>query len=157
MYSYTLENIPGFRLRGISITNSLREDNTHELWKNFILNLKRSSITTESRKFNIRQYPDSYFNNIDLDRKFISIAAIESIHLGRDILDLGYFDIPPGTYAVFTYNANLVAADEFFKSIFTKILSKAKLEIDTRPHFEILHEFENSAIETVFIPVKSKH
>lgn len=154
MYSYTLENIPGYRLRGISLTNTMRADHTPELWKNFIIKLKSNNISIGTRKINIRQYPPSFFDKIDLDRKFICIAAIESIHLGQNLPDLDLFDIPPGRYAVFTYNANLVAAAEFFKTIFTKILPEAKLEIDTRPHFEILHEFKNPEIETVFIPVK---
>lgn len=144
-------------LVGKRIETSFGNDRTFELWKSFMPNRKNINNALNSNLISLQIYPTGF--NFQPESIFEKWACAEvSNHLqipdGMEKLIL-----PAGDYAVFHYRGP--ASDKsIFQFIFKEWLPASGLQIDERPHFEILGEKFNKdspeSEEDIYIPVIKK-
>jgi AraC family transcriptional regulator len=154
-----IELLPEIKLIGKKLRMSLLNNNTVDLWKNFM----SFRHVIEDRKGNVfyavQVYEPDYFKSYDPSVEFEKWAAVEVNDFANKPDEMESFTIPAGLYAVFHYKGSSLDS-RIFQYIFTAWLPKSNYQLDNRPHFEILGEkYKNAdpdSEEDIYIPVQQK-
>ncbi len=159
MTPYILEASPR-TLIAMQHRMSLVANTTAQLWQSFRMRRSEIEHVIGTDLYSVRSYEEDYFRAFRPDRVFSKWAAIEvekvdSIPEGMELLHL-----PGGLYAVFHYVGNPTAGTAFFTAMYSQWIPQAGLEIDTRPHFEILgSQYKNNADdseEDIWVPIRAQ-
>ena len=153
-----IHTIPTKKLVGKSLTMSLTNIKTHELWKSFMPLRKIIANAVDDNRHSFQLYPENYFNPYNPSAEFVKWAAVE-VHDFNSVPDgMETLTIPGGLYAVFQYKGNPANGYVVFKSIFTDWLPTSGYGLDNRPHFEVLGaKYQNGSDdseEEIWIPIK---
>lgn len=148
------------KLVGMSMTMSLADNKTSELWKCFMQ--RRNEITNNigSLLYSLQVYDELYFSNFKPSNEFRKYAAIEVTDFDSLPKDMQSFVLPSGLYAVFQYKGFPSEGYKIFQYIFATWLPNSIYNLDNRPHFELLGEKYNNqspdSEEELWIPIKKK-
>ena len=144
---------------GIRRIMSLKENETHLLWKTFMPLRKEIKNVLDSNLYSIQIYGSQYFQHFNPNNQFEKWAAVEVSDLNSIPTSLESLTIPGGMYAVFYYKG-LSTDTAIFEYIFNTWLPNSEYGLDDRPYFEILGErYKNNAPdseEEIWIPIKNK-
>lgn len=155
-----IETISSKKLIGMCIQMTLNNNQTPELWKNFMLRRKEISNNMDANLISMQIYdPDLNIRDFTLDTIVNKWASVEVTDMDHIPDGMKSYVLPGGLYAVFHFKGNISAAPEFFKNIFTRWIPEIGYDVDnSRPHFELLGEkYRNgdpASEEDVFIPIK---
>lgn len=156
---FELKEIEAKMLIGYSVTMSLAENKTQEIWKKFMPKLKEIKHAKSADLYSLQIYPMDYYTKFSPFTSFTKWAAIEVKNFENCPTDFQQFTLPAGKYAVFLHKGN---TEQFIKTaqyIYGEWLPKSGFKLDERPHFELLgdtylgHEHPDSE-EEVWIPIK---
>lgn len=153
-----LEQLAEKKLVGIRCSMSILENKTYQLFNTFMPRRNEISLELGKAIFDLRVYPDGYFDNFSPANLFTKWALKEVADF-RDIpAQMETFTLKKGLYTVFNYKGG--ADKSVFEYIYTKWLPSSDYVLDPRPHFEIMAERykpgDPNAEEEIYIPVSSK-
>ena len=152
----TIKAFPEKKLIGKSLTMSLANNRTGELWSSFIPRRKDIPNTVTNDLISMQVYPPNYFADFSPATEFRKWASVEVSDFD-DVRD-GFerFVLPAGLYAVFHYKGSS-NDPSVFQYIFGTWLPTSGYVLDDRPHFEVLGEgYRNGdplSEEDICIPV----
>lgn len=153
------ETLAEKKLIGMSITTSLVNNRTGELWSNFMPLRKHISNSVSSDLFSLSVYDPEYFNAFNPAREFEKWALIEVTDFSHVPSGMETFTLPRGAYAVFVHKGSHEDA-RTFQYIFSTWLPQAPCVLDDRPHFELLgpnyKQGSPDSEEEIWVPVRSK-
>ena len=141
----------------MSLSMSLAENKTPQLWKSFMPRRKEIKHTAGADLISLQVYEPDYFSGFSPARSFTKWAAVE-VTATEDLPEnMEVFTLPGGLYAVFDYKG-LAGNPAIFHYIFNEWLPGSGYTLDNRPHFELLGErYRNNdpeSEEEIWIPVK---
>ena len=144
------------KLVGISISMSIINNKTSDLWFTFMPIKSQIPFPVSADLFSMQIYPKEYFQLFNPANYFVKWAATEVVEFG-DIPEIfSKITIPEGMYAVFIHRGANTNTDTF-EYIFREWLPQSGYQLDNRPHFEILGDkYKNNDLnseEEVWIPV----
>lgn len=146
-------------LIGFSISTSLANDKTTEIWKQLMPRLKEIHNAVSADLFSLQVYDFEGFKNFTPFTEFQKFALVEVKNF--DYIPEGFqkFELKAGKYAVFLHKGTSVDFVKTSQYIFGEWLPNRDYQLDDRPHFELLgdnykgHENPESE-EEVWIPIK---
>jgi len=155
-----LQRLKARRLIGHSVSMSLQENRTQELWSCFMPHRRRITSVNAAILYSVQVYPAGYFDAFNPATSFEKWAALE-VSKGAVVPEgMKEIVVPEGEYAVFHYRGVPANAASFFTYIFTEWLPASAYKLDARPHFELLGEkYSNDSAdseEEIWIPVCSR-
>ncbi|MBI1226765.1 MAG: GyrI-like domain-containing protein [Bacteroidetes bacterium] len=152
--------LPQKKLIGISMSMSLTNNKTSDLWRNFITRRNEIENAVGTDLFSMQLYTPDYFKSFDLNREFVKWAAVEVNDFDGIPPGMNAFELSGGLYAVFHYQGESSKGAAIFQYIFGTWLPNSEYELDNRPHFELLGEkYRNndpSSEEDIWVPIKPK-
>ncbi len=153
----TIQTLAEKKLIGKSLTMSLANNRTGELWRSFIPRPNNISNKLTNDLISMQVYPANYFADFNPATEFRKWAMVEVLDFD-DVPDgLEKFILPAGLYAVFQYKGSSTDP-RIFQYIFGTWLPKSQYILDDRPHFEVLGErYRNEdsvSEEDICIPVR---
>lgn len=147
------------KLVGKSLTMSLVQNRTAELWGRFMPRRKEIPHTVDAGFYSLQVYDSHYFQNFDPSREFRKWAAVEVSSFDALPPHMESFVLSGGLYAVFLYKGPSTDA-RIFQYIYADWLPRSPYTLDHRPHFELLGEkYKNGdpdSEEEIWIPVSAK-
>lgn len=147
------------KLIGTSKAMSLAHDATYNLFRSFMPRKKEISNLKDSKVYDIRIFPDDFFEAFNPVNEFTKWAAVEVTAVQNIPDKMSVFELQEGKYAVFKYKG-LTPDSTIFLYIFTKWLPTSGFELDHRPHFDILDAKtkigDPNSEEEIWIPIKEK-
>lgn len=147
------------KLAGQSLTMSLADNRTGELWKGFMPRRKEFRDVVDTSLYSLQVFDPTYFEHFNPAREFTRWAAVEVASFEELPVGMHPFVLPGGLYAVFLYKGASTDG-RIFHYIFTDWLPRSGYVLDNRPHFELLGElYKNGSPdseEELWIPVKPK-
>lgn len=151
-----IEILPSKKLAGVSLSMSLADNKTAELWRNFMPRCHEIGNKVSTELYSLQVY-DSGFD-FKPETIFTKWAATEVHDFSAVPEGMASFEIPEGLYAVFIHKGAAPTASRTFGYIFGVWFPSSGYELDDRPHFEILGEkYRNNhpeSEEEIWIPVK---
>lgn len=154
-----IETLQDKKLIGTSVTMSLINNKTGEIWKQFMPAKREINNNLTDDLISMAIYPASHFVNFNPANEFEKWAAIEVSDFESVPEGLKAFTLKGGLYAVFDYKG-LSTDSSVFQYIFGTWLPNSEYILDNRPHFEILgNKYKNNhpeSEEEIWIPVKPK-
>lgn len=154
-----IESLTEKKLVGKSLTMSLAQNRTAELWGGFMSRRKAIPHTVDARLYSLQVYDLHHFQNFDPSREFRKWAAVEVSSFDALPPDMESFVLCGGLYAVFLYKGPSTDA-RIFQFIYTDWLPRSPYTLDHRPHFELLGEKyktgDPDSEEEIWIPVSAK-
>lgn len=154
----TIKTLAEKKLIGKSLTMSLANNRTGELWRSFIPRRMDISNNLTNDLISMQVYPANYFADFNPATEFRKWAMVEVSDFD-DVPDgLEKFVLPAGLYAVFKYKGSS-NDPRIFQYIFGTWLPTSGYALDDRPHFEVLGEgYRNGdplSEEDICIPVRN--
>lgn len=147
------------KLIGISLSMSLANNKTGELWGSFMP--KRSEIknVVSNDKFSLQLFSTNHFKNFSPQNVFVKWAAVEVSNFDFIPEAMNSLLLSGGLYAIFDYKGSSQDAS-IFHYIYSEWLPNSNYILDNRPHFEVLGEKyknnDSSSEEEIWIPVTEK-
>ncbi|UQD57581.1 GyrI-like domain-containing protein [Flavobacterium sp. K5-23] len=154
-----IESLIAKKLIGKSLSMSVSQDKTQELWQSFMPRRNEIENRVGTEFYSMQMYPHTYFANFNPNTEFEKWATVEVTDFDTVPNDMKSFILNGGQYAVFLHKgSNNIYG--MFEYIFTTWLPNSEYDIDDRPHFEILGDKykrnEESSEEEIWIPIKNK-
>jgi len=147
------------KLIGKSLSMSLINDKTGELWKSFGPKIKDIDNRLNADKISLQVYDPTYHSDFNPTKEFEKWALVEVKDFSDIPEDLETFLLVDGDYAVFDYKGSS-ADSTIYQHIFMTWLPESIYRLDNRPHFEVLGEkYKNndpSSEEEIWIPIRPK-
>jgi len=154
-----IETLNEKKLIGNSMTMSLINNKTAELWKCFMPRRGEIINPVSSALISMQLYKPDYFADFDPVKEFEKWAAIEVSDYDQIPKEMGTFILCGGLYAVFDYKG-LSNDSRIFQYIFGTWLPNSGYLLDDRPHFEVLGDkYKNNdpnSEEEIWIPIRKK-
>lgn len=154
-----IETLQVKKLVGTSLTISLVNNKTGEIWKNFMPRRKEITNNLSNDLISMAIYKPNHFADFKPANEFEKWAAIEVADFENVPKDMETFTLTGGLYAVFDYKGSSTDMS-IFQFIFGTWIPKSDYNLDDRPHFEILGEkYKNAdpdSEEEIWIPIKKK-
>ncbi|MDQ2656354.1 MAG: GyrI-like domain-containing protein [Bacteroidota bacterium] len=154
-----IETLPEKKLIGKSLTMSLANNRTVELWKSFMARRNGISNNLTNDLISMQVYPANYYSDFNPAAEFQKWAAVEVSDFESVPDGLEKFVLPAGLYAVFAYKGSS-NDPSIFQYIFGTWLPTSEYVLDDRPHFEVLGaKYRNNdpiSEEEICIPVKGR-
>ena len=154
-----IETLQNKKLIGMSLTISLANNKTGEIWKNFMPRRREITNNLSDDLISMTIYKPNHFANFTPTNEFKKWAAIEVSDFENVPKDMETFILKGGLYAVFDYKGSSTDMS-IFQYIFGSWIPKSDYNLDDRPHFEILGEkYKNAdpdSEEEIWIPIKKK-
>lgn len=145
------------KLLGVSRVMSLAENQTGELWRNFMPRLNEIETRIGTDLFSLQVYDEDYFQQFSPMNEFEKWALVEVRNFSQFPEEMEPFELPGGLYAVFQHKG---MGTEIFQHIFSAWLPNSEFQLDDRPHFEVLGEKYKQGSpdseEEIWVPVKNK-
>lgn len=149
--------LPETKLVGIAREMSLMENQTKELWQDFMPQRNTIQNRIGNDFYSIQLYDKDYFNTFNPSNIFKKWAAVPVAHFSFVPNTMDTIVIPKGLYAVFEHKGN---STTIFEKIFTEWLPNSNYFLDHRPHFEVLgSKYKNNdpnSEEQIWIPIHTK-
>jgi len=147
------------KLLGHTLTMSLVQNKTYELWRNFMPHHKQINNRVSEDLFSVQVFGAKFsFNPYNPEAEFEKWACAEVSHYPTDLNTFKPLIIPAGMYAVFIHKGPPSIAPQTFGYIFNTWLPNSGYALDQRPHFELLGaKYKNNhpeSEEEVWIPIK---
>jgi AraC family transcriptional regulator len=146
-------------LVGISLTMSLVDNKTGELWRNFMSRRKEITNNRTNDLISMQLYKPTHFSNFNPTDEFEKWATVEVADFDRVPNDMITFILTAGLYAVFDYKGSSMD-NNIFQYIFGTWIPNSNYLLDDRPHFEVLGEkYKNAdshSEEEIWIPIRPK-
>jgi AraC family transcriptional regulator len=156
-----IENIAPKIMAGASMSMTLGDNRTPELWKSFMPFRNQIQHRRGEDLFNIQRYENFDYDNLSLQTRVTKFAAVEVTRKDHLPGGLHYFVLSGGSYAVFLYKGIPAAFQEFFDRVYHEWLPSSGHELDDREHFEVLGERykrdDPDSEEEIWIPVRPKN
>lgn len=153
-----IENLIEKKLVGKTMTMSLANNKTTDLWKSFMQSRQQISVMLGSELYSLQVYDDNYFKNFNVSAEFKKWALVEVPNFENIPSGMQPFTLPSGLYAVFLHKGGPAKGREVFQFIFGEWLPNSGYVLDQRPHFEILgDQYKNEhpdAEEEIWIPIR---
>ncbi|MGB0424673.1 MAG: GyrI-like domain-containing protein, partial [Flavobacteriales bacterium] len=126
-------------LLGQSLTMSIANNRTGDLWQSFAPKIKEVPNKVNNDKYSLQVYPVGYFEVFNPMTEFVKHALVEVSAVNRASIPDGMsaFKLERGLYAVFHFKGSS-ADPSIYQYIYTDWLPKSRYQLDTRPHFELL-------------------
>jgi len=154
-----IETILEKKLIGNSLTMSLADNKTFDLFSKFMPRKKEITNAVDTDVFDLKVYPSNYFSAFKPTTNFTKWALIEVVDFENIPNEMETFMLESGLYAVFHYKG-LSTDNRIFQYIYGTWLPNSNYVLDNRPHFEILGEkYKNNdpdSEEEIWIPIRSK-
>ncbi|MFA6262269.1 MAG: GyrI-like domain-containing protein [Bacteroidia bacterium] len=154
-----IETLREKKLVGMTLTMSLSNNKTGELWRNFMPRRKEISNNLSSDFISMSIYKPNHFTDFKLTNEFEKWAAIEVRDFESVPKDMQTFTLKEGLYAIFDYKGSSTDT-AIFQYIFGLWIPNSDYMLDDRPHFEILGDkYKNAdpdSEEEIWIPIKKK-
>lgn len=154
-----IETLQDKRLIGTSVTMSLANNKTAEIWKKLMPRRKEINNNLSSELISMAIYKPNHFAGFKPTNEFEKWAAIEVADFESVPNGLETFILKGGLYAVFDYKGSSTDM-RIFQYIFGTWIPKSGFLLDDRPHFEILGEkYKNAdpdSEEEIWIPIREK-
>lgn len=147
------------KLIGTSISMSLSENKTFDLFSNFMPRRKEIINKISNDVFDMRVYSPNHFDDFSPVSTFTKWALMEVSDFENVPVGMKLFILERGLYAVFHYKG-LGTDSNIFRYIFESWLPNSNYILDHRPHFEVMGEkYKNNdpnSEEDIYIPLKLK-
>ncbi len=154
-----IETLQDKKLIGTSVTMSLANNKTGEIWKNFMPRRKEIHNNLSNDLITMAIYKPNYFADLKPTDEFEKWAAIEVTDFDSVPNNMETFILKGGLYAVFDYKGSSTDM-RIFQYIFGAWIPNSDYLLDDRPHFEILGDkYKNAdpdSEEEIWIPIKRK-
>ena len=124
------ETLAETQLVGLSITMSIAENKTGELWSAFMPRLREVTNVSNSNKFSLQIYPTDYFKSFDPTNEFIKWAAVAVDHLENIPEGMSALHLKGGKYAIFDYVGSS-QDPSVFQYIYSKWLPESEYRSDS--------------------------
>ncbi len=152
----TIKLLAEKKLIGKSLTMSLANNRTGELWKGFMARRNDIANNLTNELISMQVYPATYFSDFKPTTEFQKWATVEVSDFDTVPEGLEKFVLPAGLYAVFEYKGSS-NDPRIFQYIFGTWLPNSQYILDDRPHFEVLGEkYRNNdpdSEEQIWVPV----
>jgi AraC family transcriptional regulator len=154
-----IETLQAKNLIGISLTMSLSDNKTGEIWKKFMPRRQEITNNLSNDLISMAIYKPRHFIDFKPTNEFEKWAAIEVTDFSNLPAGLETFTLKGGLYAVFDYKGS--SSDKsIFQYIFGTWIPNSDYLLDDRPHFEVLGEkYKNTdpdSEEEICIPIRRK-
>lgn len=154
-----IERLKEKKLVGYSLTMSLTNNRTGQLWGRFAPRIKEIQNRVTEDKISMQVYDSSYYASFNPENEFEKWATVE-VEDFDDLPDgMAAFTLQEGLYAVFAHKGSS-ADNSIFQYIFREWLPASPYQIDDRPHFEVLGKnYKNNdpnSEEEIWIPIKGQ-
>lgn len=157
---HRIEIIGGRMLTGMYRQMSFAEDQTAILWRSFMPRRKEIVNAVGADLYSLQIYPEGFFDSFSPLETFTKWSAVEVEDELQVPEGMSTLHLPPGLYAVFTYQGPAGEGAKAFQYIFTEWLPGSGYEVDDRPHFELLGARYNNnspnSEEEFYIPVRER-
>ncbi len=144
---------------GKSLTMSLADNKTFELFSNFMPRKKEIVNPVIDAIFDLKVYPEAYFLAFNPVTPFTKWALLEVSNFEDIPNGMDTFTLESGLYAVFHYKG-LNTDNNIFEYIYGTWLPNSDYILDNRPHFDVLGEKHQNndpnSEEEIWIPIKPK-
>lgn len=144
---------------GQSLSMSLVNNRTRELWSVFKPQLSKIKDRVGGDFFNLQVYPDGYHENFDPSNEFLAYALVEVSESFALPKGMQAFELPAGDYAVFIHKGGPKTAAATAHYIFEQWLPHSGYRLDHRPHFEVIGSKykanDPDSEEEFWVPLKS--
>ena len=154
-----IETLQDKKLIGMSLTMSLANNKTGEIWENFIPRRKEINNKPSNNLISMAIYKPNHFTDFKPTNEFEKWAAIEVSDFENIPEGMKTFTLEGGLYAVFDYKGSSTDIS-IFQYIFGSWIPNSDYILDKRPHFEILGEkyknADQNSEEEIWIPIKRK-
>lgn len=159
MIQPSIRTLKSKQLIGLSISMSVIDNKTGQLWGSFMPRLKEIDGRIGQDKISMQVYPATYHQNFNPAKEFVKWATVEVSHIDHMPEGMQSFELDGGLYAVFDYKGSS-SDPSIFQYIFSEWLPKSGYQLDVRPHFEVLGEkYKNNdpnSEEEIWIPIRPK-
>ena len=149
------------KLVGQHLQMSIADNKTPKLWQGFMPRRNEIKNNLQSGYFSIQVYDEAFtFKDFTPYTLFTKWAAVEVSDFEEIPSEMDAFILEGGLYAVFIHKGLASDFPKTFQFIFQTWLPNSDYLVDTRPHFELLHERyrpdDPDASEEVWIPIRPK-
>ena len=156
-----IEKLPEKIIVGKSVSMSLAENRTAEVWQDFMRNKGTIKEVVGTELYSIQIYNEVYnFSNFNGQTKFTKWAGVEVDTIDNIPSGFRVLTVASGLYAVFLHKGLPSEFERTFHYIFNQWLPLSDYQVDDRPHFEILgKKYKNNQAdseEEVWIPIRKK-
>jgi len=155
----TIKTIPEKFFIGKSLTTSIADNKTFELFSSFMPRKKEILNTVTTDIFDLKIYPVSYFSAFNPTTPFTKWVLVEVSNFKDVPNGMDTFTLEGGLYTVFHYKG-LNTDHSIFEYIFGTWIPNSDYVIDNRPHFDVLGEKHKNndpnSEEEIWIPIKLK-
>ena len=146
-------------LIGQSLSMSLLDNKTGQLWGQFAPRIKEIQYRASEDKISMQIYPENYYQQFSPGNLFEKWAAVEVGQIAEIPEGMKSFLLEGGLYTVFDYKGSS-ADPTIFQYIFSEWIPQSDYVVDNRPHFEVLGaKYKNNhpdSEEEIWIPVRKK-
>ena len=154
-----IETLQDKKLMGKSLTMSLANNKTGEIWKNFMPRRQEITNNLSNDLISMAIYKPTHFVDFKPTNEFEKWAAIEVTDFDSLPSGMETFSLKGGLYAVFDYKGSSNDVS-IFQYIFGTWIPNSDYLLDDRPHFEILGDkYKNAdpnSEEEIWIPIRRK-
>lgn len=154
-----IETLQDKKLMGKSLTMSLANNRTREIWKNFMTRRQEITNNLSNDLISMAIYKPTHFIDFKPTNEFEKWAAIEVTDFDSLPSGMETFSLKGGLYAVFDYKGSSNDTS-IFQYIFGTWIPNSDFLLDDRPHFEILGDkYKNAdpnSEEEIWIPIRRK-
>jgi AraC family transcriptional regulator len=140
---------------------SFANNQTYELWHDFMPRLNEISDRSGTTLFSIEIYNNPrFFSEFNPEAPFEKWAAVEVNTLNDIPSGLETLNVSGGLYAVFLHRGTASEGEKTYRFIFETWLPDSVYTLDDRPHFAVMGDkYKNNhpeSEEEIWIPVKPK-
>jgi AraC family transcriptional regulator len=155
-----IESVPEKKLVGTSVSMSLIDNKTFELFSSFMTNRKQVKNSLGTAIYEVMEYDAAHFKNFNPNKSFKKWATLEVGNFEAIPENMNTLVLESGLYAVFTYKGLAKDFSNLMQYVFTEWLPKSEYALANRPHFNVLGDkyIKDSpdSEEEVYIPIQLK-
>lgn len=149
------------KLIGKHVKMCYANNQTGELWRNFMIRRKEITNNLNSDLYSLQVYDKSLdFRQFSPQTEFEKWALTEVSDFDSIPEGMEKYELEGGLYAVFDFKGMPADFPKVFQYILGTWLPNSEYELDNREHFELIGEkYKNNdpnSEEEIWIPIKSK-
>lgn len=151
--------IEALKLVGMEVSTSFAADKTAQLWSSFMPQRKLIKNALSTDLYSVNLYPSVFsLENFSPQQEFTKWAVVPVSSHNEVPSEMKAYQIEAGKYARFKHIGPAHTFPKTMAFILGEWLPQNNLEVDDRPHFEVLqpgyNPMDKNAKEWVYIPVK---
>ncbi|MFV9551547.1 GyrI-like domain-containing protein [Algibacter sp. PT7-4] len=154
------KNIETKKLVGKSVSMSLMNNKTFDLFSDFMPKRKQIKNAICQDKYEVMIYDELHFKNFNPNNIFTKWATLEVSNFNNIPEHMEGLTIETGLYAIFKYRGLSKNFGDLMRYIFMEWMPQSGYALDNRPHFNVLgNKYINNnpdSEEDVYIPIKKK-